>query len=52
MTFNNSPALRTARSRISQQRRFGFNVDPCRAIALAGKLIEAALPRLKGRMTP
>jgi hypothetical protein len=27
-------------------------LDPCHAIALVGKLIEAALPRLKGRMTP
>jgi hypothetical protein len=26
-------------------------LDPCRAITIAGKLIEAALPRLKGRMT-
>jgi hypothetical protein len=27
-------------------------LDRCRAIALAGKLIEAVLRRLKGRMTP
>jgi hypothetical protein len=27
-------------------------LDPVRAITIAGKLIEAALPRLKGRMTP